>query len=366
MAKKTLGVAIDLTWPVKHHQALVRGILEAARERGWRCVLDPYLESLAYDGVILRATRALAHRVGRIPAVNVWVNSPDRRLPRVLPDQAAGGRLAAEHLQSRGFRRFGFLGHPRDLNSRLQLDGFRSALKTLPCSTAWIGREPRTASDWRRAQRTVEAWIPTWTPPIGIFASDDLAARILADACRRRGLRLPDDVGLVGFGNEELTCEMMEPALTSVEQGFERVGRRAVEALFRPRSRPILVPPARLVERASTDVFAVDDRDVARALRVIADRTDRPLRVPEVAHAVALSRRTLERRFRASLGRSIHDEIIRAHVARAKRLLVSTEEPLKRVARLCGFRSPQQLSRVFVLSERKTPLAFRYNSPEKR
>lgn len=57
---RTLGVAIDLNWPVKHPQALVRGILDAARDRGWRCVLDPFLESLSYDGVILRAKRLLA------------------------------------------------------------------------------------------------------------------------------------------------------------------------------------------------------------------------------------------------------------------------------------------------------------------
>lgn len=361
---RTIGVAIDIVWPVKHHQALVRGILDAARGRGWRCVLDPFLESLSYDGVILRATRALARRVRRIPAVNVWVNSPDRTLPRVLPDQAAAGRLVAGHLLARGFRRFGFLGHPRDLNSRLQLGGFRGALSGLPCSTAWVRHEPRTAAQWRRAQRTVEAWIPTWTLPCAVFAADDLTARILADACRRRGLRLPDDVALVGFGNEELTCEMTEPALTSLEQGFERVGRRAVEVLSgllrgRRPSRPVLVPPVGIVERASTDVFAVEDRDVARALRAIAERSARPLRVPDVVEAVALSRRSLERRFRAALGRTVHDEIVRAHLERAKRLLAAGDEPLKRVALLSGFRSPPQLSKVFRRVEGITPLAFR-------
>lgn len=86
---------------------------------------------------------------------------------------------------------------------------------------------------------------------------------------------------------------------------------------------------------------------------------DRHVRVPEVAHAVALSHRTLERRFRASLGRSIHDEIVRAHLARAKRLLLDPSLPLKQVAQLSGLRSPQNLSRIFIRSERLTPLTFR-------
>jgi LacI family transcriptional regulator len=371
--RRVIGVAIDIAWPGKHHQATVRGILEAARERGWRCVLDPFLEKTAgLDGVIARATRTVAARVrrARLPAVNVWLNSPDRWMPRVVPDQAAAGRLAGEHLIVRGFRRFGFLGHPHDLNSRLHGDGFRQVVEAsgFPCAVHLIRHEPRSGPQWRAVQASLDAWISEWTLPCGIFVADDFTARLLADACRRRGLRLPDDVALVGFGNEELTCEMMEPALTSIEQGFDRVGRRAVERLARlfrgsaPSTRPELVPPAGLVERGSTDVFAVDDREVARALRTIADLSSRPVRVPAVVAAVGTARRSLERRFRKSLGRTIHDQIVRAHVERAKRLLSGTDEPLKRVAKESGFRTPQQLSKMFRRSEGLTPLAFRRRS----
>jgi LacI family transcriptional regulator len=135
-----------------------------------------------------------------------------------------------------------------------------------------------------------------------------------------------------------------------------------LERLLRGRGappRPGLVPPAGVVERASTDVFAVDDREVARALRAIAELSGRPVRVPMVVEAVQGARRSLERRFRKSLGRTIHEEIQRAHVERAKRLLASTDEPLKRVARDAGFRSPQQLSKRFRRLEGTTPLAFR-------
>ena len=371
--RRVIGVAIDIAWPGKHHQATVRGILDAARDRGWRCVLDPFLETTAgYDGVIARATRPLAARVrrARLPAVNVWVNSPDRSLPRVLPDQKAAGRLAAEHLKSRGFRRFAFLGHPRDLNTQLHGDGFRDVVEAsgFPCSIRLIRQEPRTAPEWRAVQASLDAWISQWALPCGVFVADDFSARLLADACRRKGLRLPDDAALVGFGNEELTCEMMDPSLTSIELGFERVGRRAVEALarlFRGGGASVkteLVPPAGIVERASTDVFAVDDRDVARALRTIADLSSRPLRVPAVVAALGTARRSLERRFRKSLGRTIHDQIVRAHVERAKRLLAGTDEPLKRVAKESGFRTPQQLSKLFRRSEGMTPLAFRRRS----
>jgi LacI family transcriptional regulator len=367
--RRVVGVAIDIAWPGKHHQATVRGVLEAARERGWRCVLDPFLDRLRdVDGVIARATRDTAARVKRagIPAVNVWVNSPDRSLPRVVPDQAAAGRLAADHLKARGFRRFGFLGHPRDVNTELYGGAFRDRVESagFPCTIRRIRHEPRSAAQWRSVQAALDAWISEWVLPCGVFVADDFTARLLADACRRRGLRLPDDAALVGLGNEELTCEMMMPSLTSIEMGFERVGRGALDMLDRllrgcAAPRPILVPPAGVVERASTDVFAVDDREVARALRAIAELSGRPVRVPMVVEAVQGARRSLERRFRKSLGRTIHEEIQRAHVERAKRLLAATDEPLKRVARDAGFRSPQQLSKRFRRLEGATPLAFR-------
>jgi LacI family transcriptional regulator len=371
--RRIIGVAIDIAWPGKHHQATVRGILDAARDRGWRCVLDPFLEKTdGVDGVIARATLPLAARVrrARLPAVNVWVNSPDRSMPRVVPDQTAAGRLAAEHLKARGFRRFAFLGHPRDLNTKLHGDGFREVVEAagFPCSVRQIRHEPRSGPEWRAVQASLDAWVSDWALPCGVFAADDFSARLLADVCRRKGLRLPDDAALVGFGNEELTCEMMEPSLTSIEQGFERVGRRAVEMLarlFRGGASPAkaeLVPPAGIVERASTDVFAVDDRDVARALRSIADLSSRPLRVPAVVAAVGTARRSLERRFRRSLGRTIHDQIVRAHVERAKRLLAGTDDPLKRVAKESGFRTPQQMSKMFRRSEGMTPLAYRRRS----
>jgi LacI family transcriptional regulator len=371
--RRVIGVAIDIAWPGKHHQATVRGILDGARDRGWRCVLDPFLEKTSgIDGVIARATPTLAARLrrARLPAVNVWVNSPDRSLPRVLPDQAAAGRLAAEHLKARGFRRFAFLGHPRDLNTKLHGDGFQEVVAAagFPCSVRLIPNDPRSGPQWRAVQAALDAWVSGWVLPCGVFAADDFSARLLADVCRRKGLRLPDDAALVGFGNEELTCEMMEPALTSIEQGFERVGRRAVERLARlfrggaSSGKAELVPPTGLVERASTDVFAVDDRDVARALRAIADLSARPLRVPTVVAAVGTARRSLERRFRKSLGRTIHDQIVRAHVERAKRLLAGTDDPLKRVAKESGFRTPQQLSKLFRKSEGLTPLAFRRRS----
>lgn len=365
-----IAVAIDLEWPLRHHQGIVSGVLEVGRERGWTCELDPFLGSPGassgrYHGVIGRVTPVLAAwaRRTRTPAVNVWVNSPDTRLPRVHVDFAAAGRLVARHFLDRGLRRFGFLGRERDAAARALLEGFR--VEAGPVDVLLVPGEPRDAAAWARLQRPLARWVAGWRPPLGVLASMDSLARYLCDAALRQGRRIPDEVAVAGSGNTVLLCDLLEPALSSVEYGFERVGRRAAELLAglmsgrKPPKEPVLLPPSGLVARRSSDLFAVDDPAVAGALRAIWSRSRKPLKVSTVLEEVPASRRTLERRFRTLLGRTIHDEIRRAHLEIAKRLLVETRDPLKAVATQSGFRSPQQFSRIFRAAERVTPLEFR-------
>jgi LacI family transcriptional regulator len=114
-----------------------------------------------------------------------------------------------------------------------------------------------------------------------------------------------------------------------------------------PPATPVWVQPARLVTRQSSDVFAAADVLVAKALRFIADHSDRMLMVGEVAAEVGASRRTLERRFNASVGHSIADEMIRLRLERAKRRLGEGKVALKTVAEESGFRIVSHFSRVF-------------------
>jgi LacI family transcriptional regulator len=358
--KRRIAIAIDLDWPLPHHQGVASGILQYAREKGWVCELDPYLGE-AYDGVIGRATREMAAWAARTrtPAVNVWANSPDRTLPRVAPDFRAAGEMVAQHLRDRGLRRLAFLGRERDAAARGLLEGFGKV------DALFAPADPRGAAGWRRLQRLLRQWVTSWETPIGVFVSVDLLARYLCDATAKAGLRIPEDVAIVGAGNTELLNNLLEPTLSSVDYGFERVGRRAAELLERlmsgrkPPSAPVLLPPAGIVARRSSDMFAVADPMVSAALRAIWTRSSRPVKVSALLEEVPTSRRTLERRFRETLGRTVHDEIRRAHLERAKKMLVETEEPLKVVASKSGFRDATQFSRVFRGAEGRTPQDYR-------
>ena len=205
----------------------------------------------------------------------------------------------------------------------------------------------------------------TWKPPIGVLVCEDLYCRFLIDLCRKKGLEVPGDVALVGTYNEAIICDSPSPGLTSIDMGHDQQGYRAavlLEGLMnggQPPSEPEMVLPTELVSRQSTDAYATEDPLVGRALRYLAENSDRMLRVPELAAAMATTRRTLERRFRADLGRSIAEEMTRLRLSRAKRRLVETDVPLKTVALEAGFTTANHFSKVFTRVEGISPTAYR-------
>jgi LacI family transcriptional regulator len=371
---RRIGIAIDLDWPIPHHQGVVSGALKYGRERGWSCEIDPYIgfrgaSSASYDGVIGRVTPELASWAARTrtPVVNVWNNSPVRNLPLVAVDYLEAGGLVADHLADRGLRAFGFVGNEGDVVARLLLEGFRRALspRGWEVGILLVPREISDVKGWLRLQRSLRRWVASWKSPVGVLASADILARHLCDACRHTGVRIPDGAAIVGSGNTPLLCDLLEPTISSLDHGYERVGRRAGELLDRLMSgrkapaTPLLLPPSGVVARGSSDMFAVEDESVAAALRAIWAASGRPLKVASILRGIPTSRRTLERRFRDLLGRTIHDEIRRAHLDQAKRLLVESRDSLKVVASRAGFSDPQQFSRVFRSFVGMTPLRYR-------
>lgn len=324
-----------------------------------------------FDGIIARVTpemAALAQQAA-IPIVNVWMNSPVQHVPSVFADLAASGVMAAEHLVARGFRQFGYLGFLGDIDSRVQLDGFRNVVQREGHSCS-VHRFSRTSMEgkargWQKWVTGIGSWVDSWKPPIGILVSHDLFCRYLIDVLRDRGLHVSQDVAIVGTSNEELICEAPPPSLTSIDINFAQIGYHAA-AMLDPMMRgqkipaaPEYVAPAELVPRQSTDAYAADDPMVARALLFIAEHGHERIEVKEVVAAVGTNRRNLERKFRESVGRSIAGEITRMRLERAKRRMVETDAPMKDVALDAGFRNADHFYKVFARVEGVPPTRYR-------
>jgi LacI family transcriptional regulator len=356
-------------------QTVARGIAQYAHSRrNWVLRFPQSLAALQVepDGIIAQVSSAKVFdlfRAAGCPVINVSSATADVPFPSVVVDNRAVGRLAADHLLARGLRQFAFIGTTQHY-SDLRLAGFSERLQQERLAVKVYGGT-KTGSTWSRviddasvrAERL--AWLSALPKPVGLLAvADDIAASAV-ELCLALGLRVPDDVAVVGVDNSELICEQSTPPVSSVDTNGEQVGFEAARILDqwlagkKPPRRPLLIAPSGVTVRGSSDAFAVPDPRVASALQYIHKNIHRSVRIPEISRHVGVNRRTLEKAFRHHLGGSIHDEIQRARLEQVKRLLAQTDLNMPRVAELAGFPSPQYMANVFGREIGATPSAYR-------
>lgn len=374
-----VALMLDLDWPYKRHTRIFIGTQQYAQKHGWESIIDEYVDdtltshsakAVPYDGIIARATDKLARVAAsqNVPLVNVLFGSSlQKKFPGVFPDFRAIGRLRAEHLLSRGFRRFAVLTSEQPAQV-LEKEAF---LRTIDgagyaCSVGRIPLSPFSSlSRWRKTERVIATLMEEWKPPIGVFVGIEQWGRMVAQMCRSRGWRVPEDVAIITGHNEETFCERPRPTLTSVEVGYERIGYEAARLLDRlmagqaPPSEPILLPPQGLIVRESTDCFAVEDPLMAAALQFIAAKSHLDIGPEDVATAVKMEPRTLQRRFRKYLDRPIATEIRRVRIERAKRELTQSKRSMKEIAKQVGFGEAMRMYEIFRRELGITPSQYR-------
>jgi LacI family transcriptional regulator len=381
---RQVAVFID-TWN-SNGRSVLRGIHRYQSERGrWAVTMRPqtpdgvpsWLRDGQTDGVLATVPHArFASGVQRlrVPVVNVDVR-PIRKFPQVFIDNEATGRLAAEHLLERGLRHFGFIGWPRGILAGMDLrcDGFMHVLAQagFPCSTLLRWRMGAVGAVIGRPHRRMAAWLRSLPKPIGVMTCGDICALEVLTACRLAGLHVPQDVALISVHDDDLFCRLADPPLSSVHSDFEGVGYQAAALLDhlmaggKAPPRPILIPPRYVAARASTDVLALEDNELAVVLHYIRRHACRGLRVDEVLRAFPISRNDLQHRLKRAIGRTLKGEIMRVQLEHVKELLLTTEFPLAKVAAHAGYAYPQYMAEAFRTKFGITPRAFRRRFQEK-
>jgi LacI family transcriptional regulator len=292
--------------------------------------------------------------------------NPLARFPELSSDADEVARFAAEHLIERHFRHFAYVGldergwsHRREIafQARIREAGFEVHVYPQP-------KRPRERA-WENEREHLAAWLRTLPTPAGLFACNDDRGRQVLEACRFSDLGVPGDIAVLGVDNDEVFCDLADPPLSSVALNAEKGGYRAAELLDKMMKggsriqRHVIVEALGVVARRSTDIIAVEDEDVATALQFIRRTQGCGISVDGVADEVAVSRRSLERRFRETIGRTILDEIQFARLERGKRLLLETKYPISKVAQLSGFGSTGYFVQFFHSRVGKTPRKFR-------
>lgn len=369
-----IAVVIDLASPFRQYLDVHSGIMDYASPKGWECVSDPFFDPkrLPVDGIVGRVTRRLLDAASRaqIPIVNVHHNAPIalHRMTTVVPDYAQAGQMAAKHLLARGYQSFAVAGY-RNNRSQDEMDlGFLEALggcghkPTTRLEVCW--NPERDRSSWLRYQKDVDAWLESLPIPIAIFANRDLLAHQLIKRCRQMGLRIPSDVGIVCTESCPYLCNHEQPTVSAVELGFRSVGHRAAQILAQmiageSPSSIVRVAPKGVLCRQTTCFMVPANPLVARAMRFIQDRYVEPIGVNEIARAVCVSRRTLERQVRESMNATVTDLLTAVRMHKAKQLLIDSDLLLKEVAFASGFRDSNRLNCAFRRLEGCLPRQYR-------
>lgn len=375
-------VALIIETSLAAGRGMLCGIAQYVREHGpWSIYYEPraleepvpeWLKKWRGDGIIARLpNRRIATAVAKtgLPVVDMLGVAPQPGIPVVHPDDRAVGRLAAEHLLERGFRHFGYCGVGAAW-ARGPCEGFVEAVTAADrdCHVYELPLHNRSRRSWESDQERLARWIQRQPKPLAIMACSDPRAQRVLEACRRAGVVVPDEVAVIGAGNDEPMCELCDPPLTSVIAGHRQVGYEAARMLDHlmhggaPRSSPLSIKPLGIVARQSTDVMAIEDVETSAAVRFIREHACDGIRVDDVARHCLVSRTELKRRFRRFLGRSIHDQIIRERLNEVEHLLATTEMPVSQIARKAGFGSQAHMGVVFKARLGKTPGDYRKQS----
>lgn len=360
---------------------MLKGVAHYERShRPWAAFLDDearaesdprWLRSKKWDGVISRHTTPSLVRVCtelRIPLVDLNDTPPHRGVTKIRPDNVGLGHLGAEHFLERGFRSFGFCGFSTDPWACERRDGFVEALSLAghTCEVYDVEYPGDVTPFWDATQiAELAVWLKRLAKPAAVMACFDLRALQVLSAAQVAGLLVPEEVSVLGANNDAVRCELAYPPLSSVAPNAFQSGYRAADCLAnlmagkKPGVVDLRVEPLGVVARQSTDILAIEDKNVAAALSYIREHACHGIEVDQVAKRAFASRSQLERKFRRHLGRSPQAEIRRVQMAKIRQLLCETEFPLKKIAELTGFEHVEYMCVVFKRLTGTTPGSYR-------
>jgi len=366
---------------------IAEGIYRFARPRRWNVQIIEHVpnrksikELLCFwkpAGVIVEGGMDVGHVFlsdvfGGLPVVYL---SCARTLlpPRALcvnHDSESLGQLAAREFLSLRLSSYAYFGFTDIFWSDERAQAFEAALRLNGQPMAMFTRrffEAEGRSAEKGFQRAFAQWLGRLPKPVGVFAANDLLGVEVLNVCHAVGLKVPEEVAVLGIDNDEIACENASPTLSSIRPNFEASGRLAAELLAESlaRGHRFAGDPTRafaaagIVRRQSTRRLPRVNAEVSKAMEIIRCRACDGLKPRDVFAELGCSRRLAELRFRELTGHGVQDEINAVRLARVRELLAREDVAIDTIAAQCGWKSQGFLRSVFRAAEGMSLRAYR-------
>lgn len=374
---ETKKIALLIETSTSYGRTLIRGILQYANvATSWvfynepRGLADalPKLSLRNLDGIIMRDTpeNMPLLKLDIPTVVSIRYEKRIKGVPNIISNSIEIGCMAAKYLEEKGFKHFGFCGFDTMPWSQERKRSFADIVSTI--GSVDIYSKKNRYSDCNQELEDLADWLKSLPKPIGIMACNDVRGANLMEACKLAGLKVPQEIAILGVNNDDMICKMTSPPLSSISLDIAKGGYEAAKTLDRlmrgqiEQYENIIIEPQNVVTRASTDILAIDDRDVAAALYYISQNSKHNVQVDDVADNVGINRRCLERKFRQVLNKGVYDEIKRVRINVMSKMLAETDIPISEIAYNMGFNDTNHIARYFKSVKGVSPLNFRKNA----
>ena len=384
---KTPKIAILVDTSTGWGRRIVRGVLDYTMQHGpWHVWIEPRGQNEIFsipsdtdiDGIIARvSTPELVEQLNksRIPSVNIsGLVLKNSNFPRITTDWTAAARLAEEHFRNRALHNFAYAG-PIHLSYVHEHEmAFKNVLAetATPCHLFQPETTPANQELWETRHNSLIPWLKGLPKPIGIYTWGFQVGRDIISACREAGISVPHDVAVLGGDYDELLSDSCHPALSGIVTPAKQIGYQATKMLhsiMKGKGAPkkdIFIKPEEIEERLSTEMMAIDDPQIIKALEFLRDHACEPIQVDDILKTVPMARRSLERRFMQYIGRNPAQEIRRLRINQARKLLAKTDLSTEAIAEACGYASYNYLGSIFKQETGLTPGAYRIKARDKR
>ena len=362
----------------EHDRKLLRGMMRYSKENGpWRFYrLSPdsrlgedreewilqWAKQWKADAIIGRWDDRKMNLLDQLDIPVVLQNNRSRSdvFSNLTGDYDSTGRMAAQYFRKKLFTEYAFFGIKDIVWSEERCKGYEDEIAKY--NGHFHSYMEETSGDDR--DKIVE-WLEKLPKPVALFCCDDAHAQFVTETCKISGIRVPEDIAILGVDDDELLCGISDPPISSIDMDVERGGYMTCKLLHQQilsgSKEPfdVWITPLGIKERASTSILNVKDPHVLTMIRHIDNNYSLDIKMEDILKIVPLSRRSIEMRFKKATGYTIYQYLLNVRVEHFAYLITTTHRSYVDIAYEVGFRDLSNVSRTLRKYKGCTPLEYR-------